>query len=107
MVTVHKITERKYGKVRVTFVMPAIEGCGCLYLVGKFDEWNESVYRMQCADDGTWSLTLELEPGYEYQYCFRTLDGRWLSDPTPVPASIPFRSENSFVNSSAVTILSV
>ena len=107
MVTVHKITERKHGKVRVTFMMPAIEGCGCLYLVGKFDKWNERVYRMQCTDDDTWSLTLELEPGHEYQYRFRTLDGRWLSDPTPVPTSIPFRSENSLVNSSAVTILSV
>jgi 1,4-alpha-glucan branching enzyme len=107
MVTVHKITERKHGKVRVTFIMPAIEGCGCLYLVGKFDEWNESVYRMQCVDDGTWSLTLELEPGHEYQYRFRTLDGRWLSDPTPIPAPIPFKSENSFANTSAVTILSI
>jgi 1,4-alpha-glucan branching enzyme len=107
MVTVHKITERKHDNVRVTFIMPAIEGCGCLYLVGKFDEWNESVYRMQCVDDGTWSLTLELEPGHEYQYRFRTLDGRWLSDPTPIPAPIPFKSENLFANTSAVTILSI
>lgn len=107
MVTVHKITERKYGKLRVMFMMPAIEGCGCLYLVGKFDEGNESVYRMQCVDDGTWSLTLELEPGHEYQYRFRTLDGRWLSDPTPIPAPIPIKSENSFANTLAVTILSV
>ena len=108
MVTVHKITERKYGKVRVTFMMPAIEGCGCLYLVGKFDEWNhESVYRMQCADHGTWSLTLELEPGHEYQYRFRTLDGRWLSDPTPLSAPIPFGSGNSFVSTSALMTLSV
>lgn len=107
MVTVHKITERKHGKVRVTFIMPAIEGCGCLYLVGKFDEWNESVYRMHCAEDGTWSLTLELETGHEYQYRFRTLDGRWLNDPTPFPASIAFRAEGSYVNQSAMTTLSV
>ena len=108
MVTVRKITQRKHGKVRVTFLMPAMEGCGCLYLVGKFDEWNqESVYRMQCADDGTWSLTLELEPGHEYPYCFRTQDGRWLSDPTPFPVPIAFRSENLLVNASATTTLSV
>ena len=108
MATVHKITQRKHGKVQVTFLMPAIESCGCLYLVGKFDEWNnESVYRMQCADDGTWALTLELEPGHEYQYRFRTLDGSWLSDPTPFPAPVVFRSEDSFVNTSATTTLSV
>jgi 1,4-alpha-glucan branching enzyme len=108
MVTVHKITQRKHGKVRVTFLMPAIEDCGCLYLVGKFDEWNhESVYRMQCTEDGRWSLTLELEPGQEYQYRFRTLDGRWISDPTPLPAPVAFRSNDSFVNTSAMTTLSV
>ncbi len=103
MVTVHKITQRKHGKVRVTFLMPASEGCDCLYLVGKFDEWNhESVYRMQCSEDGTWSLTLELEPGHEYQYRFRTLDGRWLSDPTVLSAPGPFESANSFVGAPAV-----
>ena len=103
MVTVYEITERKHGKVRVTFLMPVIEDCGCLYLVGKFDEWNsESVYRMQCTDDGTWSLTLELEPGHEYQYRFRTLDGRWLSDPTPFPAPVAFRSRDSLVTTSAM-----
>ncbi len=107
MVTIHKITKRKNGKVRVTFAMPMIEGCGCLYLVGKFNEWNESVYRMQCADDGTWSLTLELEPGYKYQYRFRTLDGTWLHDPSAVPAPSTFVSENSFVSTSAMTTLSV
>lgn len=108
MVTVHRLTERKHGMVRVTFLMPAIERCGCLYLVGKFDEWNhESVYRMQCAEDGTWSLTLELEPGHEYQYRFRTLDGRWLNDPTPLPAPVAFRREGSFINTSVRTTLSV
>ena len=108
MVTVHKITQRKDGKVRVTFLMPAIEGCACLYLVGKFDEWNhESVYRMQCSEDGTWSLTLELESCHEYQYRFRTLDGRWLSDPTPFPAPVAFRPEGSFVNMSTMKTLSV
>ena len=80
MVTVHKITARKSGKVRVTFRMPALEGCNCLYLVGKFDEWNESVYRMQRADDGTWFLVLELESGREYQYSYRTDNGIWHND---------------------------
>ena len=103
MVTMHNNAKRKNGKVRVTFAMPAIEGCGCLYLVGRFNEWNESVYCMQCADDGTWSLTLELEPGCEYQYRFRTLDGTWLNGPTALPTPRPFVSENSFVSTSAMT----
>jgi hypothetical protein len=38
MVTAHKIAQRKQSKVHVTFLMPAIKDCGCIYLVGKFDE---------------------------------------------------------------------
>jgi 1,4-alpha-glucan branching enzyme len=88
MVTIQKTTKRKDGKVRVTLTMPAMNGCAYLYLVGRFNEWNESVYRMQQADDGTWSLTLELESGREFQYCFRTDDGTWLNDPSVPHAPI-------------------
>jgi len=81
MVTKQKINKRKNCRTRVTFAMPPINGCNCLYLVGKFNEWNESVYRMQLADDGTWSLALELEPGREYEYRYRTDKGVWHNDP--------------------------
>ena len=80
MVMKEQRNKKKNGKVRMTFVMPALEGCHCLYLVGKFDEWNESVYRMQRADDGTWFLVLELESGREYQYGYRTDNGIWHND---------------------------
>jgi len=105
MVTIQKSTKRKDSKVRVTFTMPAIDGCSCLYLVGKFDEWNESVYRLQHAENGTWSLTLELESGREFQYRFRTNDGRWLNDPSAPHALHPFESEISLVSTSATTLL--
>jgi 1,4-alpha-glucan branching enzyme len=105
MVTIQKSTKRKDSKVRVTFTMPAIDGCSCLYLVGRFNEWNESVYRLQRADDGTWSLTLELESGREFPYRFRTNDGTWLNDPSAPHALHPFGSENSLVNTSAATLL--
>lgn len=102
MITIDKITGRENSRVRVTFTMPASPSWGCLYLVGKFNEWNESVYCMQCADGDTWSMTLELEPGREYQYRFRTLDGRWLNDPTSLLVPIPLGSDNSFVDTLAV-----
>ena len=80
------VTERRIDKgdtcVRqVTFSMPAINGCNCLYLVGKFDEWGESVFRMQREENGGWSLTLELELDFEYQYRYRTDKGLWYADP--------------------------
>ncbi len=106
MVIIQKSTKSKENKVRVTFAMPAIiDGCGCLYLVGRFNEWNESVYRMQRADDGTWSLTLELETDREFQYRFRTNDGTWLNDRPAPHARHPFESETSLVSTSAATLL--
>jgi 1,4-alpha-glucan branching enzyme len=97
MVTIQKSTTSDGNKVRVTFTMPAIESCDCLYLVGKFYEWNESVYRMQHADDGTWSLTLELESNREIQYRFRTCDGTWLNDPSALHGQDRFGAEISLV----------
>lgn len=81
MVMKEKRNKKKNGKVLVTFAMPAMDDCNCLYLVGNFNTWPESVYRMQCADDGMWSLALELESGRDYQYRYRTDNGAWLNDP--------------------------
>ena len=86
------------GMVRVTFMMPAIEGCECLYLVGDFNAWNEVAHPMQPGEEGAWQLTLELEPGREYQYRYRTDTGAWHDDPAAdahVPN--PHGSENSVV----------
>ena len=100
MITIHKSTKGKNGKVRVTFAMSAQDCCDGLYLVGWFNEWDESVYRMERATDGNWSLTLELEPGCEYQYRFRTPDGKWLQDPAAAPTPAQFGLNSSFVISS-------
>ena len=81
MITKQKISKTKDCKVKVTFKMPSLEGCNCLYLLGRFNNSNESVYRMQRAEDATWSLTLELESGRDYQYRFRTDNGIWHTDP--------------------------
>ena len=81
MFTKEKLQNKNSSNVWVTFSMPAIEGCSCLYLVGKFDDWNESVYRMERMSDGSWSLVLELEPGCDYHYCYRTDNGVWHIDP--------------------------
>lgn len=95
MITIQKTLDGRRDKLRVTFTMPGMDSCRCLYLVGWFDESNESVYRMQQADDGAWALTLELEPGCNYVYCFRTDNGTWVRDPdTPCT---PRGSRNSFI----------
>ena len=81
MVTKHKINKNKNRKVRVLFTMPALESCNSLYLVGRFNEGYESVYRMQHAEDGTWWLALELDSDRDYQYRYRSDTGTWYDDP--------------------------
>ncbi len=94
MISIDRTTN---GKVRVTFVMPAIDYCDALYLVGWFSEWDESVYRMNRSADGSWTFTLELEPGCEYHYHFRTPNGEWLNDPAFAASPAPVGNRNSFV----------
>jgi 1,4-alpha-glucan branching enzyme len=93
MVTIHHAKKSNNRPVRVTFTMPALKRCGSLYLIGHFNNCNESVYRMQQADDGSWFITLELETGREYSYGFRTDDGTWLED--MLPPSQVFRPNNT------------
>ena len=84
--------------VRVTFAMPALEGCDRLCLVGDFNDWNATAHPMQRNDDGSWSLTLELEPGREYQFRYCAGDGAWHNDPAAdAYVANPFGSENSVV----------
>ncbi len=97
MIKIHQTAPSESTKVRVTFSMPA-KACGdCLYLVGWFNEWDESVYRMERTEDDNWSVTLELERGCTYQYRFRTGNGQWLDDPSLPPPSGQLGLNRSFV----------
>jgi 1,4-alpha-glucan branching enzyme len=89
-------------KVRVTFSVPAIDGCESLYLVGWFDEWKESTFPMARREDGGWELTLELDRGCDYLYRFRAEDGTWLRDPSMPAGSAAFGLNTSFYLSKAV-----
>ena len=94
------LTKRKLekGNVEVTLNMPAIEGCQQLCLVGDFNEWNETATPMQQAADGTWSVTLELEPNREYQFRFLADGQTWHNDPAADGyVSNPYGSDNSVV----------
>jgi len=87
------------GKVRVTFLMPAMEGVGTLSVCGEFNDWNPAVTPMTRAADGTWSAALTLEAGRSYQFRYRDDRGGWHNDPaadTYVPND--FGSKNSVVD---------
>ncbi|MBZ0291486.1 MAG: isoamylase early set domain-containing protein [Anaerolineae bacterium] len=93
------VTKKKMkSKTRVTFKMPDVEGCDCLYVVGDFNDWDEAAHPMAQAKDGSWSLSVDLEAGQSYEYRYRTDDGRWLNDPD-ADGSAPnaFGADNSVV----------
>ena len=68
------------GKVRVMFSMPALDNVGWLYLVGEFNEWNETATPMTKADDGSWSVALTLDSNRDYQYRYLADGYLWLND---------------------------
>jgi 1,4-alpha-glucan branching enzyme len=67
-----------------------------VYLVGEFNDWNASQYRLRRYKHGTYKKKLQLKPG-RYQYLF-LVDGEWLTDPDHLEKTPnPFGSENSVI----------
>ena len=87
------------GKVKVTFSMPALDGVTALYLVGSFNDWNETGTPLVHGADGGWSVALTLDAGWAHQYRFRDQDGSWHND-WAADSYVPneFGSENSVVD---------
>jgi len=80
MLKKRKLANNKYN---VTFTMPALEGVAELFLVGEFNQWNETGTLMQKVKDGTWSVKLTLEGEKDYQYRYRDNNGVWYNDWAP------------------------
>ena len=67
-----------------------------VYLVGDFNDWNVSQYRLRRYKDGIYKKKLQLKPG-RYQYLF-LVDGEWRTDPEHLERKPnPFGSENSVI----------
>jgi 1,4-alpha-glucan branching enzyme len=67
-----------------------------VYLVGEFNDWNASQYRLRRYKHGIYKKKLQLKPG-RYQYLF-LVDGEWWTDPEHLERKPnPFGSENSVI----------
>ncbi|MCB2202914.1 isoamylase early set domain-containing protein [bacterium] len=67
-------------KCRVWFYLPATVDAETVFLVGDFNDWDESAQPMKQKKGGTFYTALTLETGKEYQYRY-FLDGeRWEND---------------------------
>jgi 1,4-alpha-glucan branching enzyme len=85
----------KFCKVTFKFKTEANE----LVLVGDFNGWDETATPMKKSKDGTFTVTVEMETGYEQQFRYLADGHIWLNDEAAdkyVYSS--FGSENSVVN---------
>jgi 1,4-alpha-glucan branching enzyme len=69
----------RQGKVRVTFSMPAGIWADTIHLVGDFNGWDATSTPLRLNDLG-WSVALELDPGYSYQYRYLINGSEWYND---------------------------
>ena len=79
-------TQKRYLKSknvsRVTFNLPpeAAPEAAHVFLVGEFNGWDPAATPMSRLKSGEFKVTLDLEPGHEYEYRF-LIDGRvWEND---------------------------
>lgn len=83
---------------RVTFILPESVKAETVFLVGDFNDWDEKKTPMKKQKDGSFSVTLDLEKGREYQYRYLVNGAEWHNDwQADKYAPNPFSSENSVV----------
>jgi len=80
---------------RIKFVWPGDEA-GAIFLVGDFNQWNESSHKMRRTDARGFELEMEIPPGkYRFKYL---VDGVWWNDPEAEEyAPNPWGSEDSVI----------
>lgn len=95
---VNKEYSQSGAECRATFELPPAVNAQAAHLCGDFNEWSEASHPMERRDDGSFTLTILLEPGRAYQFRY-LLDGdRWENDwAADEYTPNPFGSDNSVV----------
>ena len=66
--------------VKVTFYTAVGLGANHVFLVGDFNDWDETATPMKPLKDGRFKAALELEPGREYQFRYLVNGDEWHND---------------------------
>jgi 1,4-alpha-glucan branching enzyme len=70
----------KNGTCKVTFELAAQAGVEAAHLCGEFNDWSTTAAPMTRRKDGSFRVTVVLEPGRHYRFRY-LLDGwRWEND---------------------------
>jgi 1,4-alpha-glucan branching enzyme len=92
--------QKKYSKekAKVTFSLAAEVQGEIVYLVGDFNQWNETATPMERQADGGFAVTISLAKGQEYQFRYLIDRTEWHNDwqaDRYVPN--PFSGDNSVI----------
>lgn len=86
-------------KVKFQLSADDIPDVSCIYLVGDFNNWDDSAHPMKKKKDGSFYLEVELPLGHDYQFRYRSDKGEWFND-SQADAFVPCafaKSENFLV----------
>lgn len=67
---------------KVTFTVDStlVDGAKEVAVLGDFNNWNPSETTMKKVKDGSFTKTIELEVGHEYQFRYLVDGTRWIND---------------------------
>ena len=91
----------KSGDVKVDFILPEAIAADAdtAYLVGDFNDWDESATPMKKLKNGSFKVTINLEPNREYHFRYLVNGNQWHNDwdaDKYVPN--PFSGDNSVIS---------
>lgn len=76
--------KKNYSKTgstcRVTFKLPADVNAETVHLCGEFNDWNPTKHPMKKLKDGSFSVTVSLDPGESYRFRYLLDNERWEND---------------------------
>ncbi|MBN1669353.1 MAG: isoamylase early set domain-containing protein [Anaerolineales bacterium] len=76
-----KKTYTKTGRsCRVTFELPAEVHASTVALCGEFNDWDPQKHQLKRRKDGSFSITISLEPGNSYRFRYWLDGARWEND---------------------------
>lgn len=99
---IKKRYDKTDGRCTVTFSIPAEQAAGatCVHLVGDFTNWDRNALPMKKNKDGSFQISLSLDPGRDFFFRYLFDNSRWDNDwRADRYESSPFHdSENSVVS---------
>ncbi len=76
--------KKNYSKTgstcRVTFKLPKDVSAETVHLCGEFNDWSPTKHPMKKLKDGSFSVTVSLEPGQSYRFRYLLDNERWEND---------------------------